>query len=161
MTNMALRIGELLIARGLLTEEQVEEILAAQRERGRPFGCLAEQMFGLSAMDIEEVWAEQFGQIAGRIDPRRERIDPAVHAVVSTRQAWQFAILPMRRQRGELVIATTIYHLPRAMRFIAWHVGEEVQFVVSGMSELEAALNAHYPLPGMHLAVPRRRKRCA
>ena len=44
----AIRIGEILVEQGVLTEQQVFEIVAAQRERGVPFGVLAERMFEVS-----------------------------------------------------------------------------------------------------------------
>lgn len=162
---MALRLGELLVEQGLLTPEQVERILAAQREMGRPFGYLAEQLFGLAAKDIEAAWARQFSQITESVDPLQERVDPAVLESVSRRQAWQFGLLPIRRTGHELMVATTVEHLPRAARFVAWHLGEPVYFVITEAPRLEVALQAHYPLPGMTLggiaARGKKRTRCA
>ena len=37
-----LRLGEVLVEQGMLTETQVEEILTVQRATRRPFGVIAE-----------------------------------------------------------------------------------------------------------------------
>ena len=49
----AIRLGEILIRQGVLTESQVNQILMTQRSSQRPFGLLAEQMFGLSPNAVE------------------------------------------------------------------------------------------------------------
>ena len=39
-----IRLGELLVERGILSEQQVFEILETQKREGKPFGVLAEMM---------------------------------------------------------------------------------------------------------------------
>ncbi|MCL4198402.1 MAG: hypothetical protein KJZ69_13020 [Phycisphaerales bacterium] len=146
-----LRLGELLVQQGHLTEEQVEEILEAQRECGRPFGYLAEKLFGLSVQEIEGAWAKQYEMMTGTVDLDRERIDREVNSLVSRRQAWQFGIMPLRRHGSELLVGTTVEHLPRAVRFVTWHIDEPTSFVITSNKSLEAMLRTHYNLPGMSL----------
>lgn len=146
-----LRLGELLVQLGHLTEEQVEEILEAQRKGGRPFGYLAEKLFGLSVEEIEGAWAKQYEMMTGTADLAKERIDREVNPIVSRRQAWQFAIVPLRRHHSELLMGTTVEHLPRAVRFVTWHIDEPVSFVIATPQSVEQALKKHYNLPGMSL----------
>ncbi len=145
------RLGELLVERGLLTADQVAEILIEQERGGRPFGDLAERLFGVSACDIERAWVEQFAQITEHVDPRTECVDPAVHDRVTRRQAWQFGMLPLRMDGCELVVATTSESLLRAVRFAGWSMSEPVYFVLAEVEELEEALGEHYAFPGMRL----------
>ena len=42
-----IRLGEILVENGLLTPQQVNQVLKQQKRGGRPFGVLAERMFGL------------------------------------------------------------------------------------------------------------------
>ncbi|MCC6908513.1 MAG: hypothetical protein IT430_11265 [Phycisphaerales bacterium] len=146
-----LRLGELLVQLGHLTEEQVEEILEAQRQGGRPFGYLAEKLFGLSVSEIEGAWAKQYEMMTGTVDLGRERIDREVGSLLSRRQAWQFGIIPLRRHGNELLMGTTVEHLPRAVRFVTWHIDEPVSFVIATPASVEAMLKVHYSLPGMNL----------
>jgi len=145
------RLGEILIEQGILNNKQVDEILDEQERSGRPFGDLAERMFDISACDIERAWIEQFSQITEHVDPCREPIDSAVTDRVSRRQAWQFGLLPLRKEGRELVVATTRDHLVRATRFAGWSMPEPVYFVLTDPDQLEEALSARYPFPGMSL----------
>ncbi len=146
-----LRLGELLVQLGHLTEEQVEEILEAQREGGRPFGYLAEKLFGLGVHEIEGAWARQYEMMSGTVDLKKERIDREVIELVSRRQAWQFGLMPLRRHGNELIMGTTVEHLPRAVRFVTWHIDEPVSFVIATPQSVESLLKVHYDLPGMSL----------
>lgn len=149
---MSVRLGEILVARGLLSEAQRAHILETQKSSGRPFGVLAEQMFGVSPHDVEQAWAEQFAHAAERIDPNAAAPTPEALASIERRQAWQFRALPMRFERGELVIATDAPSLPRAMRFTGWRVGAPCRFVIAEPDVLSAALQAFYPMPGFRPA---------
>ena len=119
---MALRIGELLERRGVLNALQRDQILAEQRRSGRPFGDLAERLFGVCPRDIEQAWAEQYAALTEPIDPREACVDPDALAMVTARQAWQFSLLPLRFSGDELVVCSTQTQLARAMRFAAWRM---------------------------------------
>ncbi len=148
---MPIKLGELLIVKGILTLEQVDGILEEQKRKGRPFGDLAERMYGVAASDIENAWAEQFSQLTEHVDPREEQIDPRVNDLVNRRQAWQFGILPLRSDGDEIVVATTREFLVRAIRFAGWSMPVPVYFVLCDSDLLEEALSTHYPFPGASL----------
>jgi len=145
------RIGEILVQEGLLSEEEVQSILEEQKQTGRPFGDLAERLFGISSGDVERAWVEQFSRITEHIDPLSETFDPEVADCISRRQAWQFGCLPIRIEGCELIIATTRDHLLRAVRFAGWSINDPVCFVLADQERLEEALSIRYPLPGMTL----------
>jgi len=146
---MATRLGQVLVERGVLTAEQVEAVLTAQEASRRPFGALAEELFDLPPEVVEQAWASQYEQIAERVDPASENLDQDVLDLVDRRQAWQFRIMPLRREGGELRVATTRLHLPRAMRFALRHFGQACYFVLTSPEELASALMEHFPMPGM------------
>ena len=64
-----IRLGQLLVERGMLTEEQVGRVLAQQQETGEPFGVLAERLFGVEPEAIEEAWARQYAGLTRTVDP--------------------------------------------------------------------------------------------
>lgn len=146
---MSLRLGELMVRRGLLSERQVEKVLEAQGRTARPFGELAEEMFDLHPSDVERVWAEQYALQTPRIDPRTERISKQAMELVSRRQAWQFKVLPLRVEGGELCLCTTAENLPRALRFVYRRLEVPSYFVTADESSLNEALQKHYPMSGM------------
>ncbi len=146
---MPVRLGDLLVERGVLTEEQRAEILRRQRTDPRPFGALAERLFGVKPEAVEQAWAEQFEGLTPRVDPRRERVDAGVLGLIDRRQAWQFRVLPLRYDDGDLVMCTTREHLVRALKFTGWRLARPCHFVLADPVALGEALMRHYHLEGM------------
>lgn len=146
---MALRLGEAMVRRGLLTDGQVQQILAEQARAHRPFGVLAEELFDLSPADIEAAWVDQYATLTENVDPRGERKDARAIALVDRRQAWQFRVLPLRFDGREVIVATTKEHLARALRFLSRCLTEPCYIVLTEAEMLGEALMEHYPLAGM------------
>jgi len=146
---MTVRLGEVMVEQGLLTRDQVRCILNEQQALKRPFGELAERLFGVSERDVEMAWARQYAGIAEHIDPRELTIEADVLALIDRRQAWQFRILPLRRDGEEIMVATMVEHLPRALRFALRHFNEPCYLVICSPDALGEALMQNYPLSGM------------
>jgi type IV pilus assembly protein PilB len=146
---MAIRMGELLVRRGVLTQAQLDDIVAMQQVRHRPLGVLAEEMFGVSALDVEQAWAEQYAMLCPPVDLLTFERQPHAARAVTRVQAWQFKVLPVRYEGGELVMATTIQHLPRAMRFALRVLELPCSFVLAQPRALGQALMEQYPMLGM------------
>lgn len=145
---MYLRLGDLLVKRGVLTEPQRDQILEQQRQSGRPFGVLAEQMFGVGQRDVENAWAEQYAQLVGTMDPRARTPERYALSLIDRRQAWQFGVLPLGYEGDELVLCTTQENLARAMRFAGWRIGQPTRFLLARAEHLAESLAAHFPMPG-------------
>jgi hypothetical protein len=146
---MALRIGELMVRRGLLSPEQVNDILERQRTGGGAFGDIAERLFGLDPADVESVWAEQYASITPRVDPREAAVDAGALESLSPRQAWQFRVLPLSHDGAELALCTTVDGLPRALRFAYRCLRQPCYFLIADPEALGEALATHYPMAGM------------
>jgi hypothetical protein len=144
-----IRLGQILVEGGVLSTDQVEDVLAVQERTGEPFGLLAERLFGVDPQTIEEAWASQYARLTRTVDPEIEAFDHGAAQLVTRRQAWQFRILPMRFEGRELLVATTQRHLRRALRFATNVIGLPVFFVIAEPLPLGRALCARYPLPGM------------
>ena len=63
-----IQIGQLLIEQGVLTETQVQHILKVQKMSHRPFGDLAERLYGISPKAVEDAWVEQYLRTVGVVD---------------------------------------------------------------------------------------------
>lgn len=146
---MQARLGQVLVQSGVLTQEQVDQVLAQQVQSGKPFGLLCERMFSVAPTQIEEAWAAQYAGLTRTVDPTAEAFDPQALALITRRQAWQFRVLPIRFDDGELMMATTTQHLRRALRFATNVITVPVYLVIADPLVLGQSLCKHYSLPGM------------
>ncbi|CAN5801844.1 hypothetical protein BH11PLA1_BH11PLA1_13700 [soil metagenome] len=145
---MRQRIGEILVRNGALTAIQCQRILDEQSRTHRPFGELAEIMFGVSTDALENAWAEQYESVTAQVDPFTERIDRTVLMQLTRRQAWQFRLIPMRMDGAELLICTSRPHLARAVRFAYRHFGTGCYFVLCAPERLTEALEKYFAMDG-------------
>jgi hypothetical protein len=146
-----IRIGELLVDQGTLTRGQVHQILFAQQRTNRPFGDLAERLFGINPRAIEDAWVNQYLQINGQSDLGEMEIDPRAIKLLSERQAWQFHLLPLYREGDEIHVATSAQDLVRAMNFSTRAISGPVYFIIAERRQLREYLMRHYPVP-QHIA---------
>ena len=144
-----LLLGEVLVEQGLLSEQDVHEILEYQRKSARPFGEIAETLCNISMEAIEEAWAYQYAYNAPTIDPVTFTPRTDAKKLVSARQAWQFKCLPMNLEGKTLVLATTPRYLQKALKFATRVLGRPAYFMMTTEARLVAALTEHYPLGGM------------
>lgn len=146
---MRVPIGELLVNKGILSALQSKEILERQQATHRPFGEIAEELFGIDGRDVERAWAEQYAKITKWVDAVLEPCDPMVRDLVSRRQAWQFRVLPLGYDGGDLMVCTTQESLVRAMNFAVRQIPTSCYFVLSTPENLASALMRTYPMDGM------------
>lgn len=157
--NEPIRIGQILIEHGVLTEQQVFEIIKSQKENHKPFGVLAEHMFDVTVESIEDAWVEQYARETGAIDLSEQEIDIDALKLINRRQAWQFEILPMRFESGgELLMAASKARLARAVAFVANKLEQVVYFRVAERDELRTFLQDHYPMPEISSEILERAK---
>ena len=146
--NHPIRIGQILVENGVLTEQQVFEVVQAQKKRHLPFGVLAEQMFDVTLQSIEAAWIEQYHRYTGTIDLTEQQFDEPALKLLSRRQAWQFEILPIRFEpNGELLVAASRHRLARAVTFATNRLPHVVFFRVAESTQLRQFLRQYYPMP--------------
>lgn len=147
-TNQPIRIGEILVEQGVLTQQQVFEIIQSQKELHLPFGVLAERMFDVTLKSIENAWVEQYHRFTGTIDLTDQPIDDKALQMMNRRQAWQFECVPIHFEpTGELVIAASRRRLARAVTFATNRLDKVVYFRVAEDEQIQSLLKAHYPMP--------------
>lgn len=143
------RIGEFLRKQGQLTNQQITAILTAQAKSGRPFGDLAQQMYAVSARAVEAAWVEQYLSYGTCVDLDGQQVDPTVLGLLTRRQAWQLQLLPLRREDGRLLVATSHERLTRTVNYAWRRLGQPVVVLVASASQLQQHLQHRYPWPAM------------
>ena len=152
--SQPIRIGQILVENGVLTEQQVFEVVQEQKKRHLPFGVLAEQMFDVTVQSIEQAWIDQYHRFTGTIDLSTQTFDADALKLISRRQAWQFEILPIGFQpTGELLIAASRTRLARAVTFATNRIDRAVYFRVAESDQLRTFLKEHYPMPEVSQAI--------
>ena len=142
-----IQIGQLLVEQGVLTERQVRHVLQVQKMSHRPFGDLAERLYGIDPKAVEDAWVKQYLRVAGVVDLDDAEIDPDCLSVLNRRQAWQFHLLPLRRDKHGLQVATSAENLVRSVNFASRKLSEPVHFLIAGRPQLRKVLMRHYPVP--------------
>ena len=145
--HRGIQIGQLLIEQGVLSDKQVEHILRVQKESHRPFGDLAERLFGISPRAVEDAWVEQYVRTVGVVDLNDIEIDSECLRLLNRRQAWQFHVLPTKREPDALNVATSAQDLVRAVNFSAKKIDEPLCFLIAEREQLREFLMRHYPVP--------------
>ena len=143
-----IRIGEILVEQGVLTEQQVFEIVQAQKKLHLPFGVLAERMFEVTLESIENAWIEQYHRFTGTIDLNQQNFDDRALRLINRRQAWQFEILPVGFEpTGELLMAASRRRLARAVTFATNRLDKVVYFRIAESDQMQQFLKEHFPMP--------------
>jgi hypothetical protein len=143
-----IQIGQLLVEQGVLTQEQVQQVLELQKVSHRPFGDLAERLFGVHPRAVEDAWVEQYLRTVGVVNLNDVKIETDCLRLLSRRQAWQFHAMPINREHQSLNVATCAEHLVRAVNFSTKTFDEPVYFLIAERTQLREFLMKHYPVPG-------------
>lgn len=146
--NRPIRIGEILVEQGVLNEQQVFEIVQAQKKLHLPFGMLAERMFDVTLESIENAWIEQYHRFTGTIDLNSQSFDDKALRMINRRQAWQFECIPVNFEpTGELLMAASRRRLARAVTFATNRLDRVVYFRVAESDQIQSFLKKHFPMP--------------
>lgn len=146
--NRPIRIGEILVEQGVLSDQQVFEIIQAQKKLHLPFGVLAERMFEVTLESIENAWIEQYHRFTGTIDLSEQHFDDRALRMINRRQAWQFECLPVNFEpTGELLMAASRRRLARAVTFATNRLDKVVYFRIAESDQIQTFLKQHFPMP--------------
>ncbi|HZL35711.1 MAG TPA: hypothetical protein VFC78_10415 [Tepidisphaeraceae bacterium] len=140
-------IGQLLVEQGVLTEPQVQHILKVQKMSNRPFGDLAERLYGINPRAVEDAWVEQYLRTVGVVDLDEQEVETDCLRLLNRRQAWQFHLLPLNREDDAIQMATTRENLVRSVNFSTRTLDEPVHFLIAERAQLREFLMKHYPVP--------------
>ncbi|NOG55697.1 MAG: hypothetical protein HND57_15460 [Planctomycetes bacterium] len=140
------RMGELLVEYGEITLAQLDQILAEQRQRYRPFGTIAADLCHVHETAIWRAWAHQYAQCCPRVRLSNEVVDESVLHYIHPQQAWEYRMLPLREHDGDLIVVTSQRRLPLSLHYIDRFMNHSVVvWLADSPSELEKHLKQHYP----------------
>jgi type IV pilus assembly protein PilB len=135
------RLGDLLIEKGLITEEQLDAVLAEQQETGGKLGELIITMHILDPHVLAQALSEYFGLVV--VDLRRDNVDPAVINLVPESMAREQLAIPVRSEDDGLYVAVA-EPSDELRAQLSKTTGRPVHLMIAPMSDIVWALDTNY-----------------
>ena len=136
------QLGELLIERGVITKEQLETALTAQKEEGGLIGQILVKLGLTSEEEIAQALTAQFG--FPYLPLRNYEIGKEVTRLVPENVARQYCLIPVDRIGNALTIAMSNPLNVQAQEDIELITKCKVQVFVSTMSDINQAIDRCY-----------------
>src|SRR5712672_1373219 len=141
---MSQRLGDLLVKEKILSPEQLEQALKAQKEAGGKdrLGSVLVKLGLLSDEDVTNFLSRQYGVPA--INLQFFEIDPAVVKLIPYETAKRYQILPLSRVGASLTIAMVDPTNVFAMDDIKFMTGFNIEPVVASESSIQEGIEKAY-----------------
>jgi type IV pilus assembly protein PilB len=150
-----IRIGDILLAAGLIDDLQLQAALAHQRQWG---GRLGDALIGMGFLDEVLLWQGLSKQLAIPLfDLASQRIDPGVVASLPATLCEKYAIVPVARDDRVLTVATSDPNNIAGIDEVAFRTGLRVRVVLTSDREIAWAIR-HYLYGDMGRCPPPRMK---
>jgi len=140
-----MRVGDLLVAKGLISDEHVAQALAYQKDNGKDklLGEVLVELEFVTAEQVYEVLADACGVPFARIHPRL--VDPKAIELLPRDFTEKNLVLPLFNVAGKLTVAihepTNVFLLEEVQRM----TGLSVQAVATTPGDIRATLDAYMP----------------
>ena len=139
---MSQRIGDLLVKEKVITTEQLQQALKAQKEAGGRLGSVLVNLGFLSEEDVTNFLSRQYGVPA--INLSYFEIDPAIVKLIPYETAKRYQILPLSRVGASLTIAMVDPTNVFAMDDIKFMTGFNIEPVVASENAIMEAIEKAY-----------------
>lgn len=103
MAKYSKRLGDLLTSVGKISHDQLEQALKSQKDTGKKLGEELVDKGYVTEIDIIEVLEFQMG--IPHVDLNKYFIEPDVVNLVSETIAKKYALIPIKKDRGKLIVA--------------------------------------------------------
>lgn len=139
---MAVKLGQILIDAGLVTEDQLKEALEQQRKQGGKIGYNLVKLGYVKEEDITNFLSEQYDVPA--INLRHFEIDESVIKLIPSEVAQKYLIIPVNRTGATLTIAMVDPTNVFAMDDIKFMTGYNIEPVVASELAIREAIDQYY-----------------
>lgn len=139
---MAVKLGQLLISAGVITEQQLNEALTLQKQSGGRLGTNLIKLGYITEDKLITFLSKQHGMPA--INLSHQQIDPAVLKLVPADMAKKYMLVPVARGGATLTIAMADPSNVFAIDDIKFMTGYNVKVVIATESALLNAIATYY-----------------
>ncbi|MEM1097682.1 MAG: GspE/PulE family protein [Planctomycetota bacterium] len=145
-TTTPLRVGDLLLDRGIVTQEQIDAALAYQKKQPglkKLLGEVLVEMGFVSEEQVMEALAEAYGVPFAKVNPKL--VDPKVVEMVPREFLEKNKVLPLFCIENKLTVAMQEPANVFVSEEIERMTGKAVQIVATTVKDIEATLTAYMP----------------
>ncbi|MFA4829869.1 MAG: type IV-A pilus assembly ATPase PilB [Thermodesulfovibrionales bacterium] len=139
---MAVKLGQILIASGVITEEQLKEALNLQKKKGGRLGTNLVKLGHVTEDKLVTFLSKQYGMSA--INLADYKIDPTVLKLIPAEMAKKYMIMPVARVGATLTVAMADPSNVFAVDDIKFMTGYNVEIVIATESALINAITTSY-----------------
>src|SRR5438874_683138 len=136
------RLGDLLVADGLLTQEQLQKALGEQKGSTEKLGSILIKLGFINEEQLIGFLSRQYG--VPSITLSQLEIDPGVLRLVPAPIAKKYEIIPVRRMGNSLAVAMADPTNVFALDDIAFMTNLQVLPLVASQTAIRKAIDRHY-----------------
>ena len=142
MPNKKMRLGDILIQSGIISQEQLENALKLQKVKNKKLGEILIDENILKEEQILGVLEYQLG--IPYVDLNKYYIDPKVPKIISESLAKKHNLIPIGMNRGKLMVAMSDPLDMIAADDIRITTGLDIDLVISSKNDIKKAINTYY-----------------
>lgn len=143
------KLGRMLIAAKIITEEQLEKAFAVQQKEGGRLGSVFVKLGYIQEPTLLEFLSKQQG--VKSIDLNKTEIDSSVIKLIPTEVIRKYSIIPVRRVGAVLTIAMLDPSNIFAIDDIKFMTGYDVDVVIASESAINSAMAKYYDTGDLNL----------
>ena len=136
------QLGELLIERGILNQEQLDKALALQKEKGGLIGEILVELGFVKEEDITQALTIQYG--FPYLPLANYEINPEIVNIIPSRVARQYLLIPVDKVGNNLTLAMSNPLNVYAVEDVELLSGCTIQIFVSTLSDVKGAIEKYY-----------------
>ncbi|MBI4690972.1 MAG: type IV-A pilus assembly ATPase PilB [Nitrospirae bacterium] len=156
---MAVKLGEILTASGVITEAQLKEALALQKKGGGRLGTNLVKLGHITEDKLAAFLSKQYGVSAMNLSDYK--IDPSVLKLIPADMAKKYMIMPVARVGATLTIAMADPSNVFAIDDVKFMTGYNVEVVIATESALIDTITTYYGGKGEGLIAARLQSQAA
>ncbi len=143
--RLRLRLGELLVKKGLVSLEQIEEALKIQASTGKRLGDILVEKGYITRDLLEQVLEEYKASAeADGIISKAEEVDPSLAKLFPEKLARMFKVVPLKMEDGTLLVASPDVLDISTLDYIRFATGHNVKVILTTESFVESVIDRLY-----------------
>ncbi len=136
------QLGELLIERGIINQQQLDKALDAQKEKGGLIGEVLVELGFVKEEDITQALTVQYG--FPYLPLANYEVNPEVINIIPSHVARQYLLIPVDKVSNNLTLAMSNPLNDHAIEDVELLSGCSIQIFVSTLSDVKGAIEKYY-----------------